>query len=242
MGPASAFYWKVKGLAMNGFLNAPAITPLILTLKVAFCSTVLSVFIGTALGILLCRRSFVGRDLLDAALALPMVMPPTVLGYYLIVILGRNGLVGAWLHETLGISLIFTWQGAVLAAAGVSAPLILKSFLAAFEGVDINLQNAARTLGANEMSVFFRITFPLAWRGLLAGSMLAFARAMGEFGATMMVAGNLPGRTQTLSIAVYDAVQAGDLGSANLLVGITSISCLTVLYCAGKLIRQRNHQ
>ena len=141
---------------------------------------------------------------------LPLVLPPTVLGYYLIVLIGRQGWLGRWLQETWGISLIFTWQGAVLAAAVVSLPLVFKSARAAFEEVDPDLENAARTLGLSETAVFFRVSLPLAWRGILAGAMLAFARAMGEFGATLMVAGNLPGKTQTLSLAVYDAVQAGN--------------------------------
>ena len=138
------------------------------------------------------------------------MLPPTVLGYYLIVVIGRQGWLGRWLQKTWGISLIFTWQGAALAAAVVSFPLIFKSARAAFEEVDRNLENVARTLGLSEAAVFLRVSLPLALRGILAGAMLAFARAMGEFGATLMVAGNLPGKTQTLSLAVYSAVQAGN--------------------------------
>ena len=164
-------------------------------------------------------------------------MPPTVLGYYLIVVIGRQGWLGRWLQETWGISLIFTWQGAALAAAVVSLPLIYKSARAAFEGVDPNLENAARTLGLSEAAVFFRVSLPLAWRGILAGAMLAFARAMGEFGATLMVAGNLPGKTQTLSIAVYEAMQSGNDQAATMLVIIISLVCLAILLVSSRALK-----
>ncbi len=164
-------------------------------------------------------------------------MPPTVLGYYLIVFIGRQGWLGRWLQETWGISLIFTWQGAAVAAAVVSLPLIYKSARAAFEGVDPDLENAARTLGASEAGVFLRVSLPLAWRGILAGAMMAFARAMGEFGATLMVAGNLPGKTQTLSIAVYDAMQAGNDQTATILVLIISTVCLTILVVSSRALK-----
>lgn len=183
------------------------------------------------------RFRFRGRDWLDAVLTLPLVLPPTVLGYYLIVILGRNGLLGRFLNESLGISLMFTWQGAVIASAVVSFPLVFKSARASFESVDQNLEKAARTLGSSEIAVFLRISFPLAWRGILAGSMLSFARAMGEFGATLMIAGNLPGKTQTLSLAVYSAVQAGEDNLATNLVLITSIVCVLVLVSSGKILK-----
>jgi molybdate transport system permease protein len=188
-----------------------------------------------AVGYLLARRRFPGRDLLDTALTLPMVMPPTVLGYYLLVLLGRRGALGGWLQETFGVSLIFTWQGAVIAAAIVAFPLVFKPARAAFEAVDGRLEDAARVLGLREAAVFFRVTLPLAWRGILAGVLLAFARALGEFGATLMVAGSIPGRTQTLSIAVYEAVQAGQDGIANNLVLLTSATCILVLLAAGRL-------
>ena len=164
-----------------------------------------------------------------------MVMPPTVLGYYLLVILGRKGVVGAWLQDHFGITLIFTWQGAVIAATVVAFPLVFKSARAAFEAVDTQLEQAARVLGVGEVGVFLRVTVPLAWRGILAGLLLAFARAMGEFGATLMVAGSIPGKTQTLSVAVYEAVQAGQDDTANLLVIITSLTCMAVLLLAGRL-------
>ncbi len=211
--------------------------PLWLTLKVAGTATFFAFLAGIALSFLLAKGRFRGKEWLDAFLTLPLVLPPTVLGYYLIVLVGRNGWIGRWLHDVLGITLMFTWQGAALAAAVVSLPLILKSARAAFESVDENLEQAARTLGLSETAVFLRVSFPLAWRGILAGTMLAFARAMGEFGATLMIAGNLPGKTQTLSLAVYAAVQAGNDSLAAVLVIITSLVCMIVLVSSGRILK-----
>jgi molybdate transport system permease protein len=215
------------------------LTPLWLTLKVAGVATSMTFVAGVALAFLVARSRFWGREGLDSLCTLPLVMPPTVLGYYLIVFIGNKGWLGHWLKTTFGISLIFTWQGAAVAAAVVSLPLIYKTARAAFEGVDPNLENAARTLGASELKVFFRVCLPLAWPGILAGATLAFARAMGEFGATLMIAGNLPGKTQTLSIAVYDAMQAGNDGMATTLVIIISVVCLTILLVSGKALKVR---
>jgi len=214
-----------------------SVTPLLLTLKVAGLAPVAAFLIGVALAWILSRRQFWGRDWLDAALTLPLVLPPTVLGYYIIVLLGRNGWIGRWLYEQFGFTLMFTWQGAVVASSVVSLPLVFKAARSAFESVDHDFEKAARTLGLSETGVFFRISLPLAWRGILAGTMLAFARAMGEFGATLMVAGNLPGRTQTLSLAVYDAVQAGNDQLAGILVGITSAVCILVLVSSGRIFK-----
>lgn len=209
--------------------------PLVLTLKVAGWATVINLIFGVAVGYFLARKRFPGSDVLDALLTLPMVMPPTVLGYYLLVVLGRNGPIGAWLLENFGINLIFTWQGAVIAAAIVAFPLVFKSARAAFEAVDPQFAQAARVLRISETAIFFRVTLPLAWRGILAGILLAFARATGEFGATLMVAGSIPGKTQTLSVAVFEAVQAGQDNIANFFVLVTSVTCITVLIAAGQL-------
>lgn len=206
-----------------------------LSLKVALWATVLASVGGVAVGYGLSRRRFPGRELLDSVLLLPMVMPPTVLGYYLLVLLGRKGWLGRWLDEAFGIRLVFTWQGAVIAAAVVAFPFVCKSARAAFESVDAQYEQAARVLGVSEAGIFFRVSLPLAWRGILAGMLLAFARALGEFGATLMVAGSIPGRTQTLSIAVFEAVQAGQDDVANVLVAITSLTCVAVLLLAGRL-------
>lgn len=206
-----------------------------LSLQVATWATLLCLVLGTGVGYALARWRFPGRDLIDTLLTLPMVMPPTVLGYYLLVLLGRKGWLGGWLHATFGINLIFTLTGAVIAATVVAFPLVFKPARAAFEAVDPQLQDAARVLGISEAGVFWRVTLPLAWRGILAGVLLGFARALGEFGATLMVAGSIPGKTQTLSIAVYEAVQAGQDDVAHLLVLITSAVCVAVLLAVGKL-------
>ena len=213
------------------------LTPLLLTLKVASLASFFAFIIGIAFAFFIVRFRFRGREWLDAVLTLPLVLPPTVLGYYLIVLIGRNGWIGRRLYETFGITLMFTWQGAVIASAVVSLPLVYKAARTAFENVDQNLEKAARTLGLSEWGVFLRVSFPLAWRGIMAGTMLAFARSMGEFGATLMVAGNLPGKTQTLSLAVYDAVQAGNDRLAAMLVMITSTVCIMVLVCAGRILK-----
>lgn len=214
---------------------AAAWVALALTLKVAGWATALNLVLGVSVGWVMARFRFPGRDLVDAALTLPMVMPPTVLGYYLLVVIGSQGVVGAWLLQHFGIRLIFTWQAAVIAATIVSFPLVFKAARAAFETVDPQFEDAARTLGIGEWALFFRVTLPLAWRGILAGLLLAFARALGEFGATLMVAGSIAGKTQTLSIAVYEAVQAGQDDTANFLVAVTSITCIAVLLAAGRL-------
>ena len=216
----------------------PVWTPLLLSLKVAGLATLLNLVLGVGAAWGLSRWRSPLRDFIDSILTLPLVLPPTVLGYYLLVLFGRRGTFGAWL-ESLGIQLVFTWQGAVLASTVVAFPLVLKAARAAFESVDHQLEDAARVLGVSEAGVFFRVSLPLATRGIMAGVLLAFARALGEFGATLLVAGNLPGRTQTLSVAIYEAVQAGDDGAATVLVVVTSITCIVLLMVAGRLMPDR---
>ncbi len=204
-------------------------TPLALSLRVAGLATVLSAAAGILIAAALAGRRHPLANLLDAGINLPLVLPPTVLGYYLLVALGARSPVGIWL-ESLGIRLVFTWQGAVIAASIVALPLIVQSTKAAIEAVEPSLQDVARTLGRSEAAIFLSVTLPLAWRGLLAGSMLAFSRALGEFGATLMVAGNIPGRTQTLSIAIYDAVQSGNAEAANwMALLLTTVAVLLLL-------------
>lgn len=216
------------------------LVPLWLTLKVALLATLCAGLAGIGLGWWMARTRFAGHGLVDALLMLPMVLPPTVLGYYLIVLIGRRGVLGQYLDAWFGIQLLFTWQGAVIAAAIVSLPLIYKAARAAFEEIDPRFAQAARTLGAGEFEIFARVGLPLAVRGIAAGLMLAFARAMGEFGATLMVAGNLPGKTQTLSIAVYEAVQAGNDAQALWLTALVSAVCVVVLLASGRLLQARH--
>lgn len=212
--------------------------PLLLSLKVAGWATVLSSVLGIAIAYRLSRWNSPWCDAVDAFLTLPMVLPPTVIGYYLLVLLGRRGWLGQFLAQW-NIELVFTWQGAVIAATIVAFPMVLKAARAAFEDVNPDVQNAGRLLGVSDAGVFFRVTLPLALRGILAGVLLAFARALGEFGATLMVAGSIPGRTQTMSIAIYEAVQTGNDSLANMLVIVISITCVVVLWSARVLAPRR---
>lgn len=206
-----------------------------LSLKVAGCATLVNLLLGVSLAYALARGRFVGRELVDAVCTLPMVLPPTVLGYYLLVVLGRQGPLGGWLYHEFGISLIFTWQAAVIAASVVTFPLVLRPARVAFESVNPELEQAAQVLGVSNSSVFWRVSLPLAWRGILAGLLLGFTRALGEFGATLMVAGSIPGESETLSVAVYQAVQAGRDDLAMFLVLVTSALSLLVLLTVGRL-------
>ena len=209
--------------------------PLWLSLRVAGAATLLALAAGLPLAWLLARVRFRGRELLSAVVTLPVVLPPTVLGYYLLLALGRQGPIGRFLEVNLGVTLVFTWYAAVVASAVVSMPLLVRAAQAAFEAVDPGLEAAARTLGRPEREIFVTVTIPLAWRGILAGTVLAFARALGEFGATLMVAGNIPGSTQTMPIAIYDAVQAGNLDLANLLVLTMTAATVLALLALGKV-------
>ncbi|WP_353146304.1 molybdate ABC transporter permease subunit [Pollutimonas bauzanensis] len=213
--------------------------PLLLSLKVAGWAAFFAAILGIATAYGLSRWRSRWCDLVDSILTLPMVLPPTVIGYYLLVLLGRRGWLGQYL-EQWGIQLVFTWQGAVIAATVVAFPMVLKAARAAFEGVDHTLEDAAKVLGISNAGVFFRVTLPLALRGVVAGILLAFARALGEFGATLMIAGSIPGRTQTLSISIYEAVQAGNDDLALMLVLITSLTCVAVLWIATQLMPDRS--
>jgi molybdate transport system permease protein len=203
--------------------------PLWLSLRVATAATVVIVALGLPAAFALARLQFPGKGLLTGLLVLPLVLPPTVLGYVLLLLLGRRTWLGGWLDQGLGIVLVFHWSGAVVASAVAAFPLFLLPARGAFEAVDPALEDVARLLGRGELSVFRAVTLPLAWRGLAAGVVLAFARALGDFGATMMVAGNIPGLTQTASLAIYDAVQAGDSSRAGWLtlwISLVSVAAL----------------
>lgn len=204
--------------------------PLWLSLRVATLATVISTVVGLALAYLLARGRFAGRDLLESLVTLPIALPPTVLGYYLLVLLGRESALGAWWESLFGAPLVFTWKAAVVAACFHSVPLLVRAARAAFESVDTTLENAARSLGAGEWKVFWRVTLPLAKRSVIAATLFAFARALGDFGVTIMIAGNIPGRTQTMSVAIYDAVQSGDQDSARILVLVMSALALALLW------------
>lgn len=196
--------------------------PLGLSVGVAGLATAIAFVAGVPLAWVLARRRFPGRGLLEVVVLLPMVLPPTVIGYYLLLAVGRRGAIGQAIEALTGRPLVFTPGAAVLATLVAAAPFLVRSAQGGFEQVDPMYEDAARTLGRSEVAIFFTVTAPLAWRGILAGTALCFARAMGEFGATLMLAGNIPGRTQTASLAVYDAVQAGDLHRATTLALVLS--------------------
>jgi len=213
--------------------------PLWLSLKVAVIATIVSLGIGLALAYVLARYRFRGRNVLDSLVTLPIVLPPTVLGYYLLVLLGRNTALGAAFEAVFGFPLVFTWQAAVLAATIHSIPLLVKSARAALESVDRNMENAARTLGASEWRIFFRVTLPLARRSIMAATIFAFARALGDFGVTIMIAGNIPGKTQTMAVAIYDAVESGNTLVANVMVLVISVLAIGILYWTNRLEGER---
>jgi molybdate transport system permease protein len=213
--------------------------PLLLSLKVALWATGINLVLGVAVAFRLSRWRSSWCNFADSLLTLPLVLPPTVLGYYLLVLLGRRGVFGAWL-ERWGLNPVFTWEGAVIASTLVSFPLIQKAARAAFENVDPQLESAARVLGLSRTATFFRVSLPLASRGIIAGALLGFARALGEFGATLMIAGNLPGRTQTMSVAIYTAIEAGNDAGANLLVVVASVTCVVMLFVAGRLAARQS--
>lgn len=215
------------------------LSPLALSLRVAVLSTLLCVLIGIPLAWTLARLRFWGRDILSALVLVPMVLPPTVLGYYLLQLVGRHSAVGGLIENILGFSLVFHWSGAVLAAFVCSLPFLVRTVQAAFEDIDPIYEEAARTLGGRHFGIFRRVTVPLAWKAIMAGIAMAFARSMGEFGATLMVAGNTPGRTQTMSLAIYDAVQENRINDAEIMVITLTMITVGLLVTIGLVGRRK---
>lgn len=211
--------------------------PLWLSLRVAFLASVLVVIIGTASAYALSHKQFRGKNLLDSLITLPLVLPPTVLGYYLLVLLGRNSPIGAAFENVFGHPLVFTWEAAVVAAFFHSASIYIKAARAVLEGVDPRFERAARSLGASEWRTFWHVTLPLSARGLVSLAALSFARSLGDFGVTIMIAGDIPGRTQTLSVAIYDAAESGSGAVARVLVVVVSAIALILLWSASALSR-----
>jgi len=204
---------------------------LLLSVRVTVVATAFIVVVGLVLALILARGRFPGKALLEAAVMLPLVLPPTVVGYYLLRVLGSGGPFADW----LSVNIVFTWQAAAVASFVVGLPLMVVSARAAITNVDPVLESAARTLGSSEVGVFFRVTLPLARMGVLAGAVLGAARALGEFGATLMVAGNIPGRTQTLPLVIYDAVERRDYGLANRLVLLMTVLAFVSLWAVRRL-------
>jgi molybdate transport system permease protein len=219
-------------------LDSATLFSLRLSLQVAGLATLLVLVSGIGMAYLLARKDFWGKELLDIILTLPLVLPPTVTGYYLIILFGRNGVVGRFIYEWTGWTIMFTWQAAVLASYVVSLPLMLKTARAALEAVDPNLINASYTLGHSELQTVFRVILPLARKGLLAGTVLTFARALGEFGATLMVAGNIPGKTDTMPLAIYTLAGSGEWSRANFMVIFLTLISGLFLYLANHFNRR----
>jgi len=208
-----------------------------LSLLVVTLATLLIAVVGTGFGFLLAKRQFRAKELCDAVLTLPMVLPPTVTGYYLILLLGKRGVLGRYLYELTGWTLAFTWQGAVVAAAVMALPIMVKSARAALESIDARYEVVSYSLGKGELETFFRVTLPLAFRGIMAGIVLSFARALGEFGATLMLAGNIPGKTQTMPLAIFEAFIAGEDRQARALALILTFTSIVTIYLTNVLTR-----
>jgi len=209
------------------------------TCRVALLSTLLMVPFGLATAWLLARHDWPGKSLVETLLALPLVLPPVAVGLVLLQLLGRRGPVGAWLHTTLNLDIVFTWRAVVIALGVMSFPLFVRSARVALEGVNPRLEQIARTLGAGPFRVWRTITLPLAARGLVAGLVLAFARALGEFGATIMIAGNIPGRTSTLSLAIYQSVQLGDDARAHRLLAVAVVIAFAAVWTSEWFLRRQ---
>lgn len=212
------------------------ISPLIISLKSALTGTAVTFVLGIAVAYWMSRYSGKLKPFIDSILTIPLVLPPTVMGFVLLVIIGRRGLLGNFL-DRMGTSLVFTWQAAAIAAAVVSFPLMYRTARGAFEQVDLDVVNAARTLGISEWNIFLKISIPMAWPGIVAGAVLSLARALGEFGATLMVAGNIPGKTQTIPTAIYFASESGNMKAAwiwvSIIFALSLIFILLVNYWSG---------
>jgi molybdate transport system permease protein len=203
-------------------------SPIIVSLKTTLTATVITLFLGVWAAWAVVKNDTPWKGLIDGVLTLPLVLPPTIVGFFLILFFGKNGPLGP-LFESIGFSVIFSWTGTVIAATIVAFPMMYKSVRSAFEQLDHNVLDAATLLGVSDRKIFARIVLPMSWPGIAAGTVLAFARALGEFGATIMVSGNIPGKTQTIPLAIYFATEGGDMASAYMWVGIIFAISLSVM-------------
>ncbi|HPA63571.1 MAG TPA: molybdate ABC transporter permease subunit [Spirochaetota bacterium] len=213
--------------------------PLILSFKVSGISTAIAFFAGIPIAYYLSMKKNRIGNLIDSLLNLPIILPPTVLGYYLLVLLGRHSIIGKFLEKNFDIMIVFTPIGAVIAATVVSIPYLIKAVKVSFQEIDEDYLNAARVIGKTEIEIFFTITMPIAWRGIFSGISMAFARALGDFGTTLMIAGSIPEETLTMPVAIYNALQAGDEKTANILVLIMTVIAVTTLFFIGQLSRKK---
>lgn len=212
--------------------------PILLSLKVATIATIVTFFIGTICAYIMARKTIPGKNFWETILILPMILPPSVLGYILLVLLGKRSLIGSFLHEHFDLQIIFTWGACIIAASVVSLPLMYQSVKSGLLSVELIYEEAALDLGANKWQTFWKITLPLALPGLVSGIVLSFARSLGEFGATLMVAGNIPGKTQTISTAIYFAVSSGKEDLANVLVFIMTLLSFILVFSLNYWIKK----
>ena len=211
-------------------ITAAEVAALSLSIKVAFLSLVITFPLGLLVGWLLAKRSFPGKVLLNTFVMWPLVLPPIVSGYLLLILLGKHGVVGGFIYQIFGIEIVFSQLAVVIAVSVISFPLLVRGIVTGMESVPVELENAARTLGASPLKVFFTITFPLAYRGIIGGAILGFSKSLGEFGATIMVAGNIPGKTQTMALAIFSAVHLGEDASVYRLVLISTVVAFVALW------------
>jgi molybdate transport system permease protein len=214
---------------------SPEVFPIALSLRIATLALAITAPVGVALAWIQARKRYRGRSLVDGLILLPLVLPPSVVGFFLVVLLGRQGVIGSWLDGVLGIRLVFTPAASVIASALVALPLLVKTVQPAFEAVPVELEDVGRSLGLGPVELFLRVTMPSAWRGILAGLVLAYARAIGEFGATLMFAGNIPGLTNTMPLEIFAAYQAGDDPRAFLYVAVLTGFSVVVVLSASRL-------
>ncbi|WP_027400422.1 molybdate ABC transporter permease subunit [Anaerovorax odorimutans] len=217
------------------------LTPIILSLKIALIATMFSFILGITFAYFINKKKVRGKNIWETILILPMILPPSVMGYILLIAFGKRGIIGGFLLEQFGIQIVFTWVGAVVAACIVSLPLMYQNVKAAFVSVQPIYEQAARTLGSSELKIFFTVTIPLAWPGIISGIALAFARAIGEFGATLMIAGNIPGKTQTIPTAIYFAVESGNTKLANNLVLIMTVFSFILIFLLNTWLKRKNY-
>lgn len=215
--------------------------PIILSLKVSFIATFFTFVIGVGLARIFTKLNFKGKSILEVIIILPMVLPPSVTGYLLLMFIGRRGPLGGFLYNNFNVQIVFTWVAAVIASSVVSLPLMYQNAKSAFQSINPAYENAARTLGAGSWRTFFMVALPLAWPGIVSGIVLSFARALGEFGATLMVAGNIPGKTQTIPLSIYFLVEAGDNKTADILVAIVTVFSFILIFAMNSWLKKRSY-
>jgi len=217
------------------------LAPILLSLRIATIATVFSFVLGIFFAYIINKTKLPGKNIWETIIILPMILPPSVTGYFLLLVLGKRGIIGSTLIDIFGFKIIFTWYAAVIAACIVSLPLMYQNVKSAFVSMDPIYANAAKTLGSGSFKTFMTVTFPLAMPGIVSGTVLAFCRAIGEFGATLMVAGNIPGKTQTVPTAIYYAVETGKTEQANILVGVMTIFSFILIFSLNSWLKRKNY-